>query len=50
MTFSYDPYKFLPPLRSFELTSESVVDGHPLSNDQVGHPGSRRLGYLTAAV
>lgn len=33
--FSYDPYAFLPELPGFTLTSESVTDGQPLSNEQV---------------
>ena len=35
MAFDYNPYEFLPKLPSFTLTSESLSDGQPLSNDQV---------------
>jgi Raf kinase inhibitor-like YbhB/YbcL family protein len=35
MAFDYDPYSFLPKLPGFTLTSTSVTDGQPLSNDQV---------------
>lgn len=35
MTAARDPYENLPQLPSFRLTSESVSDGQPLSNDQV---------------
>ena len=35
MAFPYNPYDFLPKLPTFTLTSESVTDGQPLSNDQV---------------
>ena len=35
MAFPYNPYEFLPQLPTFTLTSESVTDGQPLSNDQV---------------
>ena len=35
MAFDYNPYDFLPKLPSFTLTSESITDGQPLSNDQV---------------
>lgn len=31
----YGPYDFMPPLRTFSLTSESVADGEPLAPAQV---------------
>src|SRR5262245_53940444 len=34
--FPYNPYEFLPQLGKFTLTSESVADGQPLANAQVG--------------
>ena len=36
MAFPYNPYEFLPQLGKFTLTSESVADGQPLANAQVG--------------
>src|SRR5262244_4620445 len=36
MAFPYNPYEFLPQLGKFTLTSESVADGQPLVNAQVG--------------
>ena len=36
MAFPYNPYEFLPQLSKFTLTSESVADGQPLDNAQVG--------------
>ena len=32
----YNPYDFLPSLPGFTVVSESVTDGKPLANDQVG--------------
>jgi Raf kinase inhibitor-like YbhB/YbcL family protein len=35
MAFPYNPYRYLPHLPAFTLTSESVIDGQPLARDQV---------------
>jgi Raf kinase inhibitor-like YbhB/YbcL family protein len=35
MAFDYNPYKFLPELPSFTLSSDTFSDGQPLGNDQV---------------
>lgn len=31
----YGPYDFMPPIRTFTLTSESVANGEPLAREQV---------------
>ncbi|MGW2852205.1 hypothetical protein ACWDAZ_09225 [Streptomyces sp. NPDC001215] len=31
----YGPYDFMPPFRTFPVTSKSVADGEPLAHDQV---------------
>lgn len=31
----YDPYDFMPPIRTFSLTSESVANGEQLAREQV---------------
>ena len=31
----YDPYDFMPPIRPFSLTSESVANGEQLAREQV---------------
>jgi Raf kinase inhibitor-like YbhB/YbcL family protein len=36
MALPYNPYRYLPHLAAFTLTSESVTDGEPLPNAQVG--------------
>ena len=35
MSFSYNPYDFLPQLPGFTLTSASITDGQPLAMPQV---------------
>ena len=35
MSFSYNPYEFLPRLPGFKLTSASITDGQPLAMAQV---------------